>query len=411
MKRTILHCDANNFYASVEAMLDPTLKDKPLAVSGNPDKRHGIILAKSEQAKKAGIKTGETIWQAKQKCPELILRPPNYSEYVRVSDELFKIYTNYTDRVEPFGIDECWLDCTGSLRLFGSGLRIADELRARVKKELNITISVGVSFSKIFAKLGSDIKKPDATTLIDENNYREIAWKLPVTDLLMVGRKTRALFEKLNITTIGDLACYDEKILSFYMGINGVKLRAYANGEENEDIRYYYNSHIPKSIGNSTTTPIDVTDLSQATAVIVGLSEMVATRLRKHHLIANGVSLWVKYNNLQSFVRNKAIPFPTANADQIADYALEILSGAYTFGKDLPIRALGVSTYKLDNEDSATQLPLFGVEENIKHDKLEKSVDNLRGKYGYNILRKGITMAHNELTEDLVDDDFLPFKK
>ncbi len=204
--RKILHCDANNFYASIECMLDPTLKDKYVAVSGNPDKRHGIILAKNQKAKECGVKTGDVIWEAKRKCPNLVLVPPQFDKYVYYSNKIFDIYCQYTDRVEPFGIDECWLDVTGSMRLFKSATAIADELRERIKKEIGITISVGVSFNKIFAKLGSDMKKPDATTLISPDNFKSKVWPLDVSDLLMIGRKTEAKLKGLGINTIGDLA-------------------------------------------------------------------------------------------------------------------------------------------------------------------------------------------------------------
>lgn len=407
---TILHCDANNFYASVEIMMNPKLQGKAVAVSGNPDKRHGIILAKSNLAKSFGVKTGETLWQARQKCPDIVFVPPHYEEYVRISNKLFEIYTEYTDKVEPFGIDECWLDCTNSLKLFESGEKIADEIRERVKKEIGITVSVGVSFTKVFAKLGSDIKKPDGTTVITEENYKDTVWKLPVTDLLMVGRKTNQLFNKLNIKTIGDLAVFDVDLLKHYMGINAEKLHNYANGIETDDIRLYYNEHVPESVGNSTTTPFDLTDISEAVAVIVSLSEMVATRLRKHGLLAAGVGLGLKFNNLHYKHKSYLIGFTSNNAKDISEKAIDILNEIYDFNKDLPIRQLNVYTYKLSNENEIKQISIFD-KPHEKTEKLEKTIDGLRNKYGYNIVKKGIVLAHENLCSDLIDKEFQPFKK
>ncbi|MDE6361912.1 MAG: DNA polymerase IV, partial [Clostridia bacterium] len=322
--KKILHCDANNFYASVECMLDPSLKDKYVAVSGNPDKRHGIILAKNQKAKECGIKTGEVIWEAKRKCPQLVLVPPQYDKYVYYSDKIFDIYCQYTDRVEPFGIDECWLDVTGSMRLFKSATAIADELRERIKKEIGITISVGVSFNKIFAKLGSDMKKPDATTLISPDNFKKKVWGLDVGDMLMIGRKTADKLKALGIVTIGDLANTNPKILTDKFGINGQKMYDNANGVNDEEVRLYYDKHIPKSVGNSTTMPKDVTSRDEVKAVIMALSEMVAVRLRKHGFVAGGIHLGVRYNDLTYMGKQTKLPFKINSASCLCDMAMDI---------------------------------------------------------------------------------------
>ncbi len=406
---TILHCDANNFYASVEIMLNPELKDKPVAVCGNPEKRHGIVLAKSEAAKKAGVKTGEPIWQSKQKCPDIVFVPPHYDEYVAISNRLFALYSEYTDKVESFGIDECWLDCTQSTKLFGSGEQIANTLRERVKKELGITISVGVSFTKIFAKLGSDYKKPDAVTVIDENNYKDIIWGLPVSDLLMVGRKTAKLFKQLSINTIGDLAIYDEKTLQQYIGINGKKLHDYANGIETEEIRLADDKHVPESVGNSTTTPFDVTNLSEAEAVITSLAEMVAIRLRKHKLIANGIGISIRYCSLDGTHKNNLLGYSTCNAQDIAEEAINLLVSLHDFKKAPPIRQLGVYTYKLS--PSEVRQASFFDKPHTKREDLDKSIDKIRAKYGQTIVKSGIVAKHEELCDGLIDKEFQPFKK
>ncbi|MEG2454505.1 MAG: DNA polymerase IV, partial [Clostridia bacterium] len=288
MDRVILHCDMNNFYASVECVLNPELQGKPVAVCGDPKKRHGIVLAKSQSAKKFGVKTGDAVWQAIKKCPNLIVVAPHHEEYVRYSEIVFKIYTTITDRVESFGIDECWLDVTESIKMFGSGEKIADMLRERVKKETGLTISVGVSFTKIFAKLGSDYKKPDATTVITRENYKQLVWPLPILELLMIGKSSAERLKKLNINTIGDLAKTDRTLLNRHFGIVADKMIDNASGIEREEVKLYYDNHIPKSVGHGTTTSKDITNVDSAKVVIYALSEMVATRLRKYGLLAGG---------------------------------------------------------------------------------------------------------------------------
>ncbi|MDE6189058.1 MAG: DNA polymerase IV, partial [Clostridia bacterium] len=407
--RRILHCDANNFYASVECMLDPTLKDKAVAVSGNPDKRHGIILAKNQKAKACGIKTGEVIWEAKRKCPDLVLVPPQYDKYVEFSNKIFDIYCEYTDRVEPFGIDECWLDVSGSMRLFPSAEHIADELRSRIKKEIGITISVGVSFNKIFAKLGSDMKKPDATTVIDENNYKDKVWSLDIGDLLMIGRHTAQKLKNVGINTIGDLANTNPKILVDKFGVNGQKMYENANGINDEPVRLYYEKHIPKSIGNSTTLPKDLTSRSEAKAVIMALCEMVGVRLRRHGFIAGGLHLGVRFNDLNFIGKQVKLPMKINSANTLCDYAMKIYD---TLKLHLPIRLLSVSAYDLSSDDENVQLSMLeDVERNDKLARLDKSLDEIRDKYGYEALKSASLLEYPFITDGLVDSDFQPFKK
>ena len=407
--RRILHCDANNFYASVECMLDPTLKDKFVAVSGNPDKRHGIILAKNQKAKECGIKTGEVIWEAKRKCPELILVPPQFEKYVQYSNKIFDIYCQYTDRVEPFGIDECWLDVSGSMRRCGSAERISDELRQRIKYEIGITISVGVSFNKIFAKLGSDMKKPDATTIIDEKNYKTKVWSLDVTDMLMIGRHTAQKLKDIGINTIGDLANANPKILVDKFGVNGQKMYDNANGINDEEVRLYYDKPTPKSIGHSTTLPKDVTERAEAKSVIMALCEMVAVRLRRYDFVAGGLHLGIRYNDL-SFV-GKQIKLPTKinSASSLCDYAMQIYD---SFRLAMPIRLLSVSTFDLSLGSECMQLSMLDdIEKSDKLARLDKSLDEIRNKYGYDALKSASLMEYPFITDGLVDSDFLPFKK
>ena len=407
--RRILHCDANNFYASVECMLDTSLKDKYVAVSGNPDKRHGIILAKNQKAKAMGVKTGETIWEAKKKCPELVLVPPQYDEYVRISNKIFDMYCQYTDRVEPFGIDECWLDVTHSTKLFKSAENIAEELRERVKKEIGITISVGVSFNKIFAKLGSDMKKPDAVTVIDEDNYKQKVWPLDVGDLLMIGRHTQEKLRKIGINTIGDLANAPLKILTDKFGIVGEKIKQNAMGQNDEPVRLYYERPVPKSVGNSTTLPKDVSKREEAQAVIMALSEMVAVRLRRHSFVASGLHLGIKYNDLTYFGNQIKLPEKINSAGNLCDYAMRIYDEV---PKKLPIRAFSVSTFDLSDGEENVQLSLLDdIEKTEKLQRLDKSLDDIRKKYGYGALKSAAVLEFPHITDDLEDSDFKPFKK
>ena len=409
MDRIVLHSDCNCFYASVECMLDPALKDKYVAVSGNPDKRHGIILAKNQKAKECGVKTGETIWEAKKKCTNLVLVPPQFDEYVKISDKIFDIYCQYTDRVEPFGIDECWLDVSGSMRLFESAESIAEELRERIKKEIGITISVGVSFNKIFAKLGSDMKKPDAVTIIDENNYKEKVWPLDVSDLLMIGRHTTQKLKDIGINTIGDLACTNPDILISKFGINGQKMYENANGINDEPVRLYYESHIPKSIGNSTTLPKDVTKREEAKAVIMALCEMVAIRLRRHNFVAGGLHLGIKYKDLSYYGKQIKLPMSLNSASKLCDYAMSIFDDTKIL---MPIRAFSVSTFDLKDGEESVQLSLFeDIEKTEKLRRLDKSLDDIRKKYGYGILKSASVLEFPHITNDLEDSDFKPFKK
>jgi len=256
MDRIIFHCDCNSFYASVELLGRPELRHLPVAVCGDPESRHGIILAKNEAAKTFGVKTAETIWQARKKCPELVLLPAHHRRYAEISKKVNSIYEEYSDLVEPFGIDESWLDVTGSVHLFGGDpVALADTLRERIRAEVGITISVGISFNKVFAKLGSDYKKPDATTVISRENFQELVWPLPVTDLLYVGHAAKNAFQRFRIATIGELAVFDKDALFTILGKNGVQLHDFANGLDTSPVAPARQSAVPKSVGNGLTFP------------------------------------------------------------------------------------------------------------------------------------------------------------
>ena len=404
-----MHCDANNFYASVECVLNPGLRDKFVAVSGDPEKRHGIILAKNTAAKACGVKTGETIWQAKLKCPQLICVPPHFDKYVEYSRRIFSIYTQYTQRVEPFGIDECWLDVTDSLKLLGSGEKIAEELRERIKREVGVTVSIGVSFTKVFAKLGSDMKKPDAVTVITPENFKSKVWGLDASEMLMVGRRTAAKLAGVGIHTIGDLANADERVLHRMLGVNGDKLRSEARGEGSDDVRLSYETDDPKSIGNSTTLPRDIVTREEVESVVTALAEMVATRLRKHGFVGRGIAVGIKYSDLTGEGKQRIIA-DTDSAAAIAREAMATIDAIYSFGADMPIRALSVTIYDLTASDAATQTSMFDKDADKQH-RLGKTLDTIRSKYGYLAIRSASVLANAPLCEGLVVTDFKPFDR
>ena len=409
MDRIILHCDLNNFYASVETILHPEYKGKPIAVCGDPKKRHGIVLAKSQPAKIMGVKTGDTVWQAQQKCPDITIVPPTFPEYVRYSEEVFNIYTSYTDRVEHFGLDECWLDVTESVKLFGDGKTIADTVRQRVYEETGLTISVGVSFTKSFAKLGSDLKKPDATTVISRENYKNVVWPLNAGEMINVGRSTLKRLNKLNIFTLGDLAHADRALLKSHFGIIGERLIDCANGVEPDPVKYYYDVHIPKSVGHGTTTTKDVVNVNEAETVIYALSEMVATRLRKFNLIANTVSLGLRNTSLEWISRHHALSRATNNASDIAEAAIALLKENYNFS--VPLRSISVYSSRLESATGNCQISLFD-EGDEREKRLEKSIDEIRRKYGYKSVQRAVLLNNEVLNSDLhEEDDFLPFKR
>ncbi len=409
--RIILHCDANNFYASVEAVLNPALKGKAIAVCGNPEKRHGIVLAKSMLAKQAGIRTGDAVWQAQQKCPGLILVPPTFSEYVRYSEILHDIYISFSPDVESFGLDECWIDLTGCKKLWGSGEQAAYEIKEKVKTETGLTISVGVSFNKVFAKLGSDLKKPDAVTVISRENYKYVVWPLPAEEMIYVGHSTAEKLARLNIHTIGDLAMASPELMERKFGKVGLKLRESARGEDTEPVKCYTERHIPKSIGNGTTTPADVTNLDDAASVIFALCEMIGFRLRQANMVAEGVSVNMRSVHLDSFSRQCRLPIPTDSAYIIATAALELLKANYDFACEPPLRTITVSSFGLKPAGSYVQTSLFD-EDPGKNARLEGHVDILRKKYGFGVLRRGINIDTIFTCDDReAEDEFLPFNK
>ena len=391
MDRHILHCDLNAFFASVEEVRNSELRKYPVAVCGNPENRHGIILAKNEKAKKFGVKTAETIWQAQKKCPGLVLVSPHYKDYAKYSRIVNDIYLRYTDLVEPFGIDESWLDVTGSAHLFGTPREIADELRRVVKSETGLTISVGVSFTKAFAKLGSDYKKPDATTVITRENYKDIVWKLPVTDLLFVGKSAKKTFERLGISTIGELAASSKESISSLLGKTGETIHDYANGIDLSPVQSAFAETDPKSLGRGTTFPHDLTEIPEIRTGITVLSDDVAARLRKKHLMANVVTLTVRDPNFKTTSRQKTLSTPTHLEHDITEACMELYMRYYAERRS-PVRMLTVTVSSLVDEDTAglLQFSLFGDDEmHEKTERMELAIDKIRNKFGRDAMKKG----------------------
>ena len=383
--RVILHCDLNCFFASVELLRYPALRDVPVAVCGDPESRHGIVLAKNEAAKQLGVKTAETIWQARQKAPHLITLPPHHGLYREYSRKVNAIYGQYTDLVEPFGIDESWLDITNSMHLFGGdGKSIADQLRERLREELGLTISVGVSFNKIFAKLGSDYKKPDATTVIDRGNWQAIVWPLPVGDLLGVGRSTQKLLRQYGVETIGQLAAFPRQTLETLLGKHGTQLHDYANGLENSPVRPQHEAEPVKSVGNGTTFPQNLTRWEEVRSGLAVLSDSVAGRLRRQGLYCGGVALTIRNAQFRQFSRQVRLDAPTHLQKDIYQTALTLARQSW-HAPD-PIRALTVTAlYLTDSADSFQQLDLLdgaAAQREEKQERLEQAMDAIRGKYG-----------------------------
>ncbi len=393
--RFILHSDLNNFYASVESLYNPAIRNKPVVVVGDEEKRHGIVLAKNYIAKSFNIKTGDTVWEARQKCQgELTCVPARFDLYLYVSRLVKDIYREYSDKVESFGIDEAWIDISHLCQNFDEATKIADNIRTRIIAEIGLTVSIGVSFNKVFAKLGSDMKKPNATTVITPDNYQNLVWRLPATDLLYVGRATASKFEKANIKTIGDLAKADMKYLKLTLGKMGGVLHDFASGKDVSPVTSIYDNEKVKSFGNSTTCPIDLSSSEQVKSVIYLLAESVAERMKKKGYYTTCVSMWVKDTNLQSYERQATIP-TTNVSDDIADTAFKLFKDNYTW--DLDVRALGVRVTNL--VDGAIQYDIFDNGKKLeKKQKLESAIETLRARYGYNAIRRGNIMENEKLS-------------
>lgn len=395
--RSIIHVDMNNFYASVECLYRPEIRHLPVAVAGDPLNRHGIILAKNMIAKKMGVKTGEAIWEAKQKAPGLITVPPDFQKYLRFSRLARKILYDYTDQIEAFGLDENWADVTGSLGLFDTGYDIAEEIRQRVKDELGVTVSIGVSFNKIFAKLGSDLKKPDAITMIPADNFQNIVWPLPAGDLLYVGKATERKLRKLGIITIGGIANCPLDVLTQLLGKWGEVLWLFANGKDSSPVRKIDESAAVKSIGNGTTCPRDLTTEEDIKLVFMVLAESVAARLRDYGLKCTGVQIMVRDSKLYYMTRQSKLLKPTNLSDDILNKAMELFNNNYDWWR--PVRALGLSGINLITEHSGIELSLFeDPEKDVQKENLARVVDGLRKRFGHDAVLRAAALLDSNLT-------------
>lgn len=400
MERTILHVDCNKFYASVECLHRPEIRHLPVAVGGSEASRHGIILTKNEIASKYGLVVGEPLWKARQKCPDLVIVPPNFPLYVRFSKMARKIYEDYTDYIEPFGLDENWLDVTGDAR---TGEEIAQEIRQRVKFELGITVSVGVSFNKVFAKLGSDYKKPDAVTVISRQNFREIVWPLPCQDLLFVGPATTRKLNAYGIYTIGDLALADLDFLHSIFGKNGDTLHAFANGLDVSPVQRMDMSRAVKSVGNSTTTPRDLVDDGDVKVVFTVLAESVARRMREQGLKGTTVSISVRDKNLHTFTRQVKLKAPTDVSTEILKEAMTLFRRNYHWSA--PLRSVGIAVTDFDF-DGCVQFDLEQTQEKReKQERLERTVDALKSRFGNYCIQRASLLGDTGLSRFNPHDD------
>ena len=398
--RCVLHIDMNNFFATVECRGRDDLVGKPVAVGGDAEARHGIILAKNYEAKSYGIRTGESIVEARKKCPRLVILPAHYDEYIKVSRAARAIYADYTDLIESFGIDECWIDVTDSEYLFGGGGKIADEIRARIKRELGVTVSVGVSFNKIFAKLGSDLKKPDATTVISRENFKSTVWTLPAEDLLFVGRATQRRLNTLGIFTIGDLANADGDLLLRFLGKNGIMLQNFALGRDNSPVLRNEAAYPVKSVGNSTTAPRDIKTEREAQIVFAVLCESVAVRLRAEGKKCTTVRISVRSSDLSWYSKQCRVE-ATFSEREIYRAAVALYRDSFKGGA---VRSLGVCGADLCPERDE-QISIFDGETvgRARLEVLEKTTDTIRSRFGKYAIRRGLML------EDVSLSGFCPY--
>lgn len=393
MERTILHVDCNSFYASVECFLNPAIRCFPVAVCGDVENRHGIILAKNELAKRHKVATGDAVWQAQKKCPGLVCVPAHFDRYLRFSRMARAIYEDYTDRVEPFGLDECWLDLSGP---GADGIRTAQEIRRRMKSEVGITVSIGVSFNKIFAKLGSDLRKPDAVTVISRDAFRQTVWPLPAETLLYVGRATSRKLLLRSIRTIGDLAQADPNFLQSFLGKIGRTLQNFAAGRDAAPVRRSVETVPVKSVGNSLTSPHDLETMQDIRILTYLLTESVAARLREYGMKSRTVRLWIRDNELCSFSRQTTLRQPSCLARDLAAAALALFEKHYDWHS--PVRSMGIAAANLSCP-AVEQLTFFDDPSAHKAERLENSLDDIRRRFGNPAVRRGVVLLNDSLAK------------
>ena len=388
-ERTILHSDMNSFYASVEMRLNPSLCRKAVAVCGATEDRHGIVLAKSEKAKKAGVKTGMVNWEAKKLCPDLVLVPPQYEQYLKFSKLAHQIYYRYTDLVEPFGMDECWLDVSSHVK---SGMAIAEEIRKSTREELGLTVSIGVSFNKIFAKLGSDMKKPDAITEITKENFKDKVWPLKASEMIYVGPATTKKLNSRCIYTIGELAACNPKLLERWFGINGIQLWRYANGTDESRVMHKDFISPVKSIGHGITCTADLVSEEDVWKVMLQLTQDIGHKLRLHKLKAAGVQVFVRTKDLNFYQFQTRLGFKTQLPNEIAAAAFDIFKQKYIWNTD--IRAVTVRATNLEPQDEAEQVSMFVDYNKIcKNEKVQDAIEEIRSRFGKGAVKMAVLLG------------------
>lgn len=403
MERIIFHIDCNKFFASVECLHRPEIRHLPVAVGGSVEKRHGIVLTANGVAAEFGVKTAEPLWQALNKCPSLIVVPPNYPLYMRFSRMAQKIYSDYTDLVEPFGLDEAWIDVTDNVKNFEDAVTLANKIRLRVKEELGITVSIGVSWNKVFSKLGSDYKKPDAVTVFSPENYKKLIFPLPVRDLLYIGPATDRKLKARGIFTIGDLASSSPEYLCSFLGKNGYMLYCFANGLENSPVKNIDHEKGIKSIGNSVTAPRDLVCTEDVKLTFSVLADSVARRLRDNALHCKTISISVRDSSLNTFTRQAALPIPCATSSVFIEVAMNLFKES--FHPPFTIRSVGISACDLCADDNSVQFDLFGeAQKTVKTEKLEKTIDILKYRFGSECVKKASMLSDENLT------DFNPYE-
>ncbi len=400
MERTILHCDLNNFYASVACRDNPSLRDRPVAVCGDQKERHGIVLAKNAAARAYGVATGEAIWQAKSKCPGLVTVLPDFNRYTEFSVAARKIYKDYSDLLEPFGPDEAWIDVSGSRLIFGNGLEIANKIRKRIREELGLTISVGVSFNKVFAKLGSDLKKPDAVTVISPDNFKEIVWQLPANAMIGVGNATYRLLCSVGIHTIGQLGNAPDALLKRILGKSGEQLKLWALGLDTSRVAEASYHRTPKSIGRSTTCAADLVTLNDVWKTMLMLSEEVGAQLRTEQAEATGVQLHLRTNELKVNELQSPLEMPTQSGIVLAKRGIELFKAKYEFLR--PLRSLGIRAINLiPQADGAQQIGLFQNAKSFETlQKIETQMDTLHRRFGKDCICRGSVMHEKKAASE-----------
>lgn len=400
MERWIIHSDINHCYAQIEEMMYPELRNVPMAIGGHEEDRHGIILAKNDLAKKYHIKTGESLRDAFQKCPELLIVPPHYDDYLFYTEEVKRIYREYSDKVESFGLDEAWIDITGTEKLFHkTAMELAEEIQRRVFKELGLTVSMGLSFNKVFAKLGSDLDKKQGLAVITRDNFKDMVFPLPIADILYIGKATSSQLNERNIYTLGDLALSSKEYIKSFLGKNGEMVWLFANGYDTLSVNS--SQQVIKSVGNGITAKHDIHTIEEAKIVLSMLAESVAKRLRQSNKLGSVISIGMRYKDLQGLSRQKRVDTPTNIAQEILDMVMILLRDNWNMA--IPLRSLSISVSSLvEKETYAYQMSLFNTaneEDRYEQLHLEEVIQEIKERWG----EKSIKYGHSLLDEELSD--------